>query len=77
MGLWLGYGKCLPRRRPAPDGRGVGAVVAGLHLPSPLQLLLAHRRRHLPLARLVHQDLLPPALLAAEPLVASARTADT
>lgn len=49
----------------------MGAVVAGLPVPPPLQLLLACRRRRLPLARLVHQDLLPPALLAAEPLVAS------
>uniref|UniRef100_A0A0A9GMJ0 Uncharacterized protein n=1 Tax=Arundo donax TaxID=35708 RepID=A0A0A9GMJ0_ARUDO len=61
----LGYGKRLPRR-PATDGRVVGAVVASL--PSPLALLADHRR--LALARLVHQDLLPPALLAAEPLVA-------
>jgi hypothetical protein len=65
----LGYGKCLPRRRPAPVGRAVGAVVVSL--ASPLPLLAAHRR--LALARLVHQDLLPPALLAAEALVSSAR----
>jgi hypothetical protein len=50
-------------------------VVAGLR--SPLQLLVAHHRRRLALARLVHQDLLPPALLAAEPLVTSARTDTT
>jgi hypothetical protein len=69
VGLALvGCGKRLPRR-PAPDddGRAVGAVVASL--PSP-QALLAARRR-VTLERLVHQDLLPPALFAAEPLVAS------
>jgi len=49
----------------------VGAVVVSLASPLPL---LAPRHRRLSLARLVHQDLLRPALLAAEALVSPART---
>jgi hypothetical protein len=64
----VGYGKRLPRR-PAPDDNGSAVVAVVASLPSPQALLAARQRvAH---ARLVHQDLLPPALLAAEPLVAS------